>query len=107
MANLVRLEIQGTEYSLDLDDLTLGEMEEAAQMGATMQTTPDGNMHPTFLRFLMIVMKRNAGEVVTPEATKEIKLSQIRWLEVPNGGPPPKRAQRRGGKRGAQETTRA
>lgn len=98
---MATITLDGVSYPLpQTDDLTLGEMEDAAKMGAKIPTSSGEALDPTWVRALICIAKRRAGEKVDPEALKELRFGQIDWTDDSDGGegdagPPPNRAQRR------------
>jgi len=101
---MAHITIDGTTYPMpQTSDLTLGEMEAASALGAKVPTSSEDALDPTWVRALICIAMRRAGETVDPEALKELRFGDIDWEEDPGDAvPPPNRAQRRAGAKTAK-----
>ena len=103
----VKMKVDGVDYVIDTDDLTLGELAEASDMGASIPNGAMETLDPRWVQALIVFAMRRAGEVVTVDAVRELRMGQIKFGEATNGGPPPNRAARRAAKTGNRAATHA
>lgn len=89
--------VQGVRYPvITPEDLTLGEMEDAAKLGVNLSRTVQDGPDPLWLRAMILILKRRAGEDIDPESLRALRFADLEFEgDEDDADPPPNRAQRR------------